>query len=170
MGKLPYIPDKKMYAAVIGACSYIKATGYFNKATQYYADKYGVDVERVRKYVRTAQGNGQRQQNKRNPRKYKWYAVAVLRDFYEAGDDGRFSSWDWSEKEKAERTEVWIIKATSKENAKSQVYRNRTGRGMHFYFDMPHPENRVLEILESKTEEDANQKGISLKEKYRSCL
>ena len=72
MGKLPFIPDKKMYAAVMGACSYVRDTGYFNKATQYYADKYDVDVDEVRKYVRIAQGNGQKQAAKR---KYYWFAV-----------------------------------------------------------------------------------------------
>ena len=72
MKKLPYIPDKRLYAAVMGACSYIRETGWFNKATSYYADKYGVNVEDVRKYVRIAQGNGQKQGEKR---KYHWFAV-----------------------------------------------------------------------------------------------
>jgi len=74
--KLPYIPDKRLYAAVMGACSYVCSTGWFNKATEYYANKYGVDVEQVRKYVRMAQGNGQKKKNaSRTPRKYFWFAV-----------------------------------------------------------------------------------------------
>lgn len=52
MKKLPYISDKALYAAVMGACSYARDTGHFNKATSYYAEKYDVDVEDVRKYVR----------------------------------------------------------------------------------------------------------------------
>ena len=64
MGKLPYIPDKKLYAAVMGACSYVRDTGYFNKATSYYANKYNVDVEEVRRYVRIAQGNGQKKRQR----------------------------------------------------------------------------------------------------------
>ncbi len=72
MGKLPYIPNKRLYAAVMGACSYIRETGYFNKATSYYADKYNVDVDDVRKYVRIAQSNGQKNAAKR---KYHWFAV-----------------------------------------------------------------------------------------------
>lgn len=72
MSKLPYIPDKRLYAAVMGACSYVRETGWFNKATQYYADKYDVNVDDVRKYVRIAQGNGQKTTAKR---KYKWFAV-----------------------------------------------------------------------------------------------
>lgn len=73
MNKLPYIKDKKMYAAVMGACSYVKSTGWFNKATQYYADKYSVDVEEVKRYVRIAQGNGQK--CSKIKRRYFWFAV-----------------------------------------------------------------------------------------------
>ena len=72
MNKMPYIPNKKMYAAVMGACSYIRATGYFNKATQFYADKYGVDVDEVRKYVRARQSVGQKG-TKRG--EYKFFAI-----------------------------------------------------------------------------------------------
>lgn len=49
MHKLPYIADKNLYAAVIGACS----------------------------YVRIAQGNGQKIANsKKAPRKYYYFAVS----------------------------------------------------------------------------------------------
>ena len=76
MSKLPYIPDKRLYAAVMGACSYVRDTGWFNKAVNYYADKYGVDSDDVAKYVRMAQSNGQKKAAKEKPtRKYKWFAV-----------------------------------------------------------------------------------------------
>lgn len=76
MAKLPYIPDKKLYAAVMGACSWIRESGFFNKATNYYADKYGVDVDEVKKYVRLAQSNGQKAKVKQAPKKkYYWFAV-----------------------------------------------------------------------------------------------
>lgn len=76
MGKLPYISDKRLYAAVMGACSYIRETGYFNKAISYYAKKYDVSKDDIAKYVRIAQGNGQKAKNKVSPkRKYKWFAV-----------------------------------------------------------------------------------------------
>jgi len=75
MYKLPYIPDKKLYAAVMGACSYVRATGYFNKATRFYANKYDVDVEEVRRYARIAQGNGQKMASKAKKVKYHWFAV-----------------------------------------------------------------------------------------------
>ena len=126
MHKLPYIADKKMYAAVMGACSYVRDTGYFNKATSYYADKYNVDVEEVRRYVRIAQGNGQKQAAKRKKREYKWYVVIILRDWYCAGDCGEYESWHWNEQTKREHT-TWAIKrATSAENAKNNVSRRKT--------------------------------------------
>ena len=122
MHKLPYIADKKMYAAVMGACSYVRDTGYFNKATSYYADKYNVDVEEVRRYVRIAQGNGQKQAAKRKKREYKWYVVIILRDWYCAGDCGEYESWHWDEQTKREHT-TWAIKrATSAENAKKTMF------------------------------------------------
>lgn len=76
MGKLPFIKDKDLYAAVMGACSYVKATGYFNKATQYYANKYGVDVDDVRYYVRMAQANGQKGKKRG---KYHYFAIEYSR-------------------------------------------------------------------------------------------
>ena len=76
MGKLPYIANKKLYSAVMGACSYVRATGYFNKAVRYYANKYDVSEEEVSRYVRIAQGNGQKKATEKTPkRKYYWFAV-----------------------------------------------------------------------------------------------
>lgn len=122
--KLPYISDKKLYAAVMGACSWIRETGYFNKATQYYADEYGVDVEEVRKYVRIAQGNGQKKAPKR---KYKWYVVLYLNDYrtvYE--DDCEFESWNWNETEILKHSNFKLIKATSQENAEIALTKNNS--------------------------------------------
>lgn len=89
MGKLPYIPDKSMYAAVMGACKWIRETGYFNKATKWYASHYGVDLEELQRYVRIAQSNGQKQKNKGKERHYRWFAVEysmgnerALNDFF----------------------------------------------------------------------------------------
>lgn len=170
MGKLPYIPDKKMYAAVMGACSYIRETGYFNKATQYYADKYHVDVEQVRKYVRIAQGNGQKQAAKKAPRKYKWYAVAVMEDYYYLDYDvGRYFSFEWSEKEKDENTHICIVKATSVKNAKSKI-EDFPNRPVWWLLSVPHKENLVREIIECETEKEAKEKQNALKIKYNSCL
>lgn len=114
MAKLPYIPNKKMYAAVMGACSYVRATGYFNKATQYYADKYGVSVDEVRRYVRMAASEGQKEKAEKSPRKYLYFAI----EFSIGSERGGF---DYFEKEYAQYT---IRKATSPENAKYQLYKN----------------------------------------------
>lgn len=74
--KYPFIPDKRMYAAVMGACSYIRDTGYFNKAISYYAHKYGVNESELEKHVRARQGAGQKAANKSKPKRvYKWFAV-----------------------------------------------------------------------------------------------
>ena len=72
---LPYIPDKKMYAAVMGACKYIRNTGFFNKAIAYYSEKYEVDEDKLIKYVRLAQSEGQKRANKKSPRTYKHYLI-----------------------------------------------------------------------------------------------
>jgi hypothetical protein len=97
--KYPYISDKKMYAAVRGACNYIRETGWFNKATQYYADKYGLDVDRVKEEVRKRQAAGQ-QGRKRMP--YKWFVVEVKKYV-------RDDCWD--------NPEYYVAKATTPSNA-----------------------------------------------------
>lgn len=56
MKKLPYIPNKDMYAAVMGACSMIRETGKFWTAVNYYADKHNVDKEEMIEYIRMGDG------------------------------------------------------------------------------------------------------------------
>ena len=74
--KYPYIPDKRMFAAVMGACSYIRETGYFNKAVSYYADKYGVDEKELAMHIRARQAAGQKGRSPVSKgRKYKWFFV-----------------------------------------------------------------------------------------------
>ena len=156
MHKLPYIADKKMYAAVMGACSYVRDTGYFNKATSYYADKYNVDVEEVRRYVRIAQGNGQKQAAKRKKWEYKWYVVIILRDWYCAGDCGEYESWHWDEQTKREHT-TWAIKrATSAENAKKQCFTPKNC-SIYYLLSVPHEENRAVALKEFNTEQEAKE-------------
>lgn len=75
--KYPYINSKKMYAAVMGACSYIRAKGYFNKAVNYYAEKYDVDEEELAQHIRERQAAGQRGRKPESTgRKFKWFVVA----------------------------------------------------------------------------------------------
>ena len=107
--KLPYIPDKKLYAAVMGACSYIRTTGYFNKAVRYYADKYNVSVDDVIRYVRIAQGNGQRMSTKK--RKYHWFAV-------------EYSNIEHINYFEEMYAQYVVVKATSEDNAMNRVYKH----------------------------------------------
>lgn len=153
MGKLPYIPNKKLYAAVMGACSYIRETGYFNKATSYYADKYDVDIEDVKKYVRIAQGNGQKAAPKR---KYKWYVLIILKDYYCVGYgcDGEYSSWDWTEEEKHSATKVCIKRATTEINAKKQCDLHPDFKTWE-RFETSHSENIVKFCKEFKSKDEA---------------
>lgn len=77
MSNYPYIADKRMYAAVMGACRWIRKDGYFNKAVRYYADKYGVDEDELAAEIRKRQSAGQKKKNATAPkRKYKYYVVA----------------------------------------------------------------------------------------------
>lgn len=163
MAKLPYIPDKKMYAAVMGACSYVKETGYFNKATKYYADKYGVDVEQVRKYVRTAQGNGQKLAAKKRPRKYRWYAIAAMKDAVLLNYDlFESASLNWTEDEKNRKTFIKIVKATSRENAVDQINPKLPER---MYYQS-HIIVTAREIIACETESEAQEGAEQLKAKY----
>lgn len=74
--KYPYIPDKRMYAAVMGACSYIRETGWFNRAVRYYADKYDVDEEELAMHIRARQAAGRKGKPSANKgRKFKWFIV-----------------------------------------------------------------------------------------------
>lgn len=56
--KLPYINDKRLYAAVMTACSMVKESGWLNKACKYAADKYDVREADVRDYVLIASRRG----------------------------------------------------------------------------------------------------------------
>lgn len=112
--RYPYIADKKMYAAVMGACSYIRAKGYFNKAVSYYADKYGVDEKELAQHIRARQGAGQKGKKSNNAgRKYKWFIVVrtcwtdasgetdysepqVLKGLTAKSVVSRFSEADWN--------------------------------------------------------------------------
>jgi len=119
--KYPFIPDKTMYAAVMGACSYIRETGYFNKAVKYYANKYGVDEDELAKHVRARQGAGQ----KGKSRQYKHFVVAVLHNYGCIVDDVyTFSSWEWTEDDYRKHTEIGVKKATSEQNVKLAIEKN----------------------------------------------
>lgn len=105
MSKYPYIPDKKMYAAVMGACKWIREDGYFNKAVSYYADKYGVSRTELAKHVRARQAAGQMGKKRE---KYKYYIL----DGRESSNCGMYND-----------NRPVIVKATSAENARKHFYK-----------------------------------------------
>ena len=88
--KYPYIADPDMYKAVMGACSWIRKDGYFNKAVSYYSRYYGVDADELAAEIRKRQAAGQRGKT------YSWFVVR-----YEDGE------------------RLFTVKATSRENAES---------------------------------------------------
>lgn len=104
MTKYPYIPDKKMYAAVMGACKWIREEGYFNKAVSYYAEKYNVDPDELAKHIRARQSAGQKGKTGRT---YKYYLVDKREQSY--GETHYYNA-------------PVIIKATSAKNAERQFY------------------------------------------------
>lgn len=149
MRKLPYIPDKDLYAAVMGACSWIRESGYFNKATSYYADKYDVDVEEVRRYVRIAQGRGQKAANAK--RKFKWYAVFFVRDYmpdYDRGSGWRLTE-DYKLRDYIENAQCKIVKAKNEDSAWHNV------SGMPDGFEGEYWYNSIMHIKEFDTKKEA---------------
>jgi len=107
MSKYPYIADKSMYAAVMGACKWIRESGYFNKATQYYADKYGLDVDNVRAEVRKRQSAGQKG---KKTGAMKWFVVMKMVTSEATG------VWDMA-------GEPRVVKAKSKKSAGADYLR-----------------------------------------------
>jgi hypothetical protein len=112
MRKLPFIADKDLYAAVMGACSWIRETGYFNKACSYYANKYSVDVDDVKQYVRIAQQNGRKASSKCKNTKFKYYLVHG----HFAGERGTLLNCYDKDSGKWE-----LVKASNKKNAIKQL-------------------------------------------------
>ena len=102
----PYIADKRLFAAVMGACRYIRETGYFNKAVAFYADKYNLPEEAIAKEVRRRQAAGQR--SKKKTMSYKYFVVA------------RYSSCDADQEPNL--VGKYVVKASSKENAEKRFH------------------------------------------------
>ena len=77
--KYPWVP-REYYLAVKGACSMIRATGYFNKAVSYYSRRYGVDPDELAKHIRARQSAGQKGKTPKSAgnnkgKQYKWFIV-----------------------------------------------------------------------------------------------
>ena len=119
MPKYPYIADKNMYAAVMGACSWIREKGYFNKAVAYYSDRYRVDPDKLAKEIRKRQGAGQ----KGKGTSFKFYLVVGWEDHWccEYDVDILYSNYYTDEWEKEKKRAWIIIKATSRKNAEKKI-------------------------------------------------
>ena len=105
--KYPYIADKRMYARVMCACSMIRESGWFNKAVEYAADKYGVDEEKLAGHIRQRQAAGRKAKKPATPRKYHYF----IRLKYDASAEGSEHIFKGAE----------IIKAVSKENVENRL-------------------------------------------------
>ena len=103
MSKYPYIPDKKMFAAVMFACKLIRETGYFNKAVEEAAYYYGVDEEELKRHIRERQSAGQK--GKAKGRKYRWF---ILNKYETTDAHGLFDYKEYT-----------IVRATNYKNAQS---------------------------------------------------
>ena len=116
--KYSYIP-KEYFPAVMYACACIRKYGTFNVACRTAAEKYGIDEDVIRKYVRKRQGEGQ----KGKTRKYKYYLVS-------GWTDKRCIYGDFDEKMSVMEPDIWkkerkpvlvILKATNIKNAERQL-------------------------------------------------
>lgn len=110
--KYPYIADKRMYAAVMSACKYIRETGCFNMAVRYNAEKFGVDAVELEKEIRKRQSAGQTGKRSRSfGKKYRYFIVVeqvhtdasgyvyndpiILKGLSRESVEKRFSDLDW---------------------------------------------------------------------------
>ena len=125
MKNFPYIADKKMYAAVMGACSYIREKGWFNKAVSYYSKKYGVDSDELAQHIRARQSVGQRNKHT-SPKERRYFCcVHTVESGYrytfadtvtirkcvsaETAADAHIKDQVWGQSDNAYRFEYYII-------------------------------------------------------------
>ena len=116
--KLPYIKDKRLYAAVMTACSMVKESGWLNKACKYAADKYDVRESDVRDYVLIASRRGRIISGNSGRKRAKQHKVTRVDEYYSAfischtcGDvvrgcdmDSVIESWNYKQQEAKRRT------------------------------------------------------------------
>ena len=118
---MPYIADKNLYKAVMLACKILRDEGHFNKAINSASKYYDIEKDEIIKYVRMRQGHGQKLSNKKHPRKYLYYAIHV------EGDNG---------------VGCFMRKATSQQNAESQIWEDLSGVGNFWFKDVKEFENK----------------------------
>lgn len=116
--KYPYIP-KEYYPAVMYACSNIRKYKTFHWAVNAATKKYGVDAEKVAKYVRERQGAGQ----KGKSRSYKFYVVCGWSDEW-VGYPGDELLWSQADPQKWRENRRFcgkVIRAMNEENMRKQI-------------------------------------------------
>ena len=140
--KYPYIANKRMYCAVMGACKWIRESGYFNKAVSYYADKYGVDEAELAKHIRARQSAGQKGKKRGT---YKHYVVIT----WESCDaDGE-----------AHLIAINVKKAMNEQNARQSWldFQRRNDYGGSY---APYRFDEVLNEFATKNEADTKRKML----------
>ena len=116
--KYPYV-EKEYYPAVMFACKMIRENGYFNKAIKISASYYGVDEEKLKKYVNERRAAGQRGKSRGE---FKFYAVLGYVDMVYNDDEGTHESIYYrNAKEWVEAGRKVIVKALNYENALSKI-------------------------------------------------
>lgn len=89
----------------------------------------------------------------RTKRKYNWYVLIVMKDFYHTSINcGYYDSWGWTQEEKLANTGIYVNRATSKENAQRKYICDHK----YYCFGLVHEEYRVMFIKEFDTREDAD--------------
>jgi len=137
--KYPLIP-KKYYPAVMFACKMIRKNGYFNKAIKVASNYYNVDSEKVEKYVRQRQSEGQKGKKLGT---YKYYTVALICEENEL-------LWYGGEK---------VVKALNKENAGKFEEQHDSVDGYHYYYVL----RQVVGEYATKEEAERNLKADTQK-------
>ena len=112
-GNYPYIPDKRMYAAVMSAIKYIRKTGEVSKAVKYNAAKYNVDAEEMLEHIRVRQNTSIHKKK----RDYKYYVSVIVYDFhYLLFDISSFKSAKWDEDDYKANTRTVVVKSVAEKN------------------------------------------------------
>ena len=148
---MPYIPDKSMYAAVMGACRYIRATGYFSRAVSYYANLYDVDADELAAHIRARQSVGQKRKNAKTKRVYKYF-VCDRWIHRQHRDDYNYEH----------TPNIQVIKAVSREHAA----RNNSGITSWGYQNESYSEWICTVIAEFDTKAEADEYAEKLKGRY----
>lgn len=120
-GNYAYIPDKRMYAAVMSTIRAIHETGQITSAVDYNSKKYRVDREEMLEHIRARHNLGL--PKKKNC--FKYYVAVVVRDYHYLNYDmSSFRSTEWVEKDYKNNVYITIVKATTERNAINRLIKD----------------------------------------------